>query len=317
MDFVFTVRRIKSGKFEGEPGPVRFLKVPKSPKTPLPDHQVKKKDWVDAIMAECQPGAENNLTEGDIVLLVHGFNVDAKEMLALHRKVRAGLERNGFKGVVVSFDWPAEGSTLAYLEDRKDAKETALSLVDEGIKTFVRLQRDDCKVDVHVMAHSMGAYVTREAFDDADDRASVAARSWSVSQVLLVAADISDSSLADGSSKSSSLFRHAVRVTNYYSPLDDVLSISATKRLGVARRAGRVGSAEPLHEKMANIYCGDYFKKNRDQYPVKANTSHAWYFEDDVFYKDAALTISGALDREELPTRGRTDRGNLALVKDG
>jgi len=316
MDFVFTSRSIRNSKFSGEPGPVRFLQVPGTSKHPSPSHRVKKSDWVNAIIEACRPGARNNLTEGDIVLLVHGFNVDPSEMLALHRKVKAGLSRHGFDGVVVSYDWPAEGKTLAYKEDRKDAKATAISLVDDGVKTFVRLQRADCDIDVHIMAHSMGAYVTREAFDDADDRASVASRAWSVSQVMLVAADISDGSLAAGNPKSSSLFRHAVRVTNYFSPLDDILSISASKRVGVSRRAGRVGSGEPLRDKTANIYCGAYFRDNRDRFPDDVRAGHSWYFDDDTFYKDAALTIEGRLDRAELPTRAPTDKGNLALVSD-
>lgn len=315
MDFIFTARSIRKGKFSGDAGSIRFLQVPPRSNLPKPDHRVRKSEWVKDIMSECRPGSASSITEGDIVILVHGFNVDPSEMLILHRKVKAGLARNGFEGVLVSYDWPAEGKTLAYREDRKDAKATALSLVDEGISTFVRLQRDDCDIDVHVMAHSMGCFVTREAFDDADDRASVAARSWSVSQVLLIAGDISKDSLAEGNPKSSSLFRHAVRVTNYFNPLDDVLSISASKRVGVSRRAGRVGSGTPIRSKTANIYCGDYFRDNRDKFAKSINAGHSWYFDDDVFYKDAAMTIAGQLDREELPTRRPTNKGNLALVK--
>lgn len=34
---------------------------------------------------------------------------------------------------------------------------------------------------VHVLAYSMGAFVVREAFDDADDRRRIAAVNWTVS----------------------------------------------------------------------------------------------------------------------------------------
>ena len=56
---------------------------------------------------------------------------------------------------------------------------------------------------MHVLAHSMGAYVVREAFDDADDTADIAQKSWSVSQVMLVGVDVSVASLAAGNPKSS------------------------------------------------------------------------------------------------------------------
>jgi esterase/lipase superfamily enzyme len=93
------------------------------------------------------------------------------------RKLRVALRGQGFRGTVIGFDWPSAGQALNYLEDRKDAKATALALVDEGIATFAALQRQDCPIHVHVLAHSMGCYVVREAFDDADDRPAIAARS--------------------------------------------------------------------------------------------------------------------------------------------
>ena len=47
-------------------------------------------------------------------------------------------------------------------------------LVKHGIHAFAKMQEPACKIDMHVMAHSMGAYVVREAFDDADDTADIA-----------------------------------------------------------------------------------------------------------------------------------------------
>ena len=58
-----------------------------------------------------------------------------------------------------------------------------------------------CKIDMHVLAHSMVAYVVREAFDDVDDTADIAQKSWSVSQVMLVGADVSVASLSAGNPK--------------------------------------------------------------------------------------------------------------------
>lgn len=146
------------------------------------------------MQAKAQSGHETDFSRGDIVVYVHGYNNSQETMLARHRRIRQGLESHGFEGVVVSFDWPSADSALNYLEDRTDAKQTALRLVDEGIAAFAALQRPDCRINLHLLAHSMGAFVVREAFDDADDRPAIAAHSWSVSQVILVAADISSAS---------------------------------------------------------------------------------------------------------------------------
>ena len=43
---------------------------------------------------------------------------------------------------------------------------------------------------------------------------------------MLVSGDISSSSLADNNPKSSSLYRHCVRLTNYFNPYDAALSVS-------------------------------------------------------------------------------------------
>jgi esterase/lipase superfamily enzyme len=217
---------------------------------------------------------------------------------------------------VVSFDWPSNDFALNYLEDRSDAKQTALRLVDEGIASFAALQRPDCHINLHVLAHSMGCYVVREAFDDADDRPAIAARNWSVSQVMLVSGDVSARSLGGDSSKSSSLYRHCVRLTNYFNPLDDVLTLSNVKRVGVAPRVGRIGLPDNAPEKTVNVNCGNYYRKRKDEgaFDEVKNAAHTWYFHDPEFMRDALFTIQGEIDRNEIPGRAVGDRGNLVLT---
>ncbi|TCO71540.1 alpha/beta hydrolase [Rhodovulum euryhalinum] len=304
MDYVFCVRSVRAGEFGSEPGAAA---------EPSPDHRIGKRDWFAKVQENAISGTFAGHPSGDIVMYVHGYNNSQKTMLARHRKIRKGLEAHGFGGAVVSFDWPSADSTLNYLEDRTDAKKTALKLVDEGIAAFAALQRPDCRINLHLLAHSMGCYVVREAFDDADDRPAVAAHSWSVSQVMLVAADVSAASLEDGNPKSSSLFRHCVRLTNYYNPFDNVLSLSNIKRIGVAPRAGRIGLPGRRPDKAVNIYCGEYFDRHKDMLGDDPSIAHNWYFEDAHFMKDIFFTVQGNLDRHEFPTRLPTTEGNLAL----
>ncbi|MEP5759175.1 MAG: alpha/beta hydrolase [Litoreibacter sp.] len=313
MDYVFCVRSISKGAFTGEPGATHFLEVPGNTKLVNPSHKIAKTKWVAKVLEMAKRGVNNGIDTGDVVFFVHGFNVTPEEMLERHRKIKNGLERNGFDGVVVSFDWPSAGSALNYLEDRKDAKFTALKLVDEGISTFAALQRPDCQINLHIVAHSMGSYVVREAFDDADDRPAVAAKSWSVSQMVLVAGDLSASSLTDNNPKSSSMFRHCVRLTNYYSPLDEILTLANVKRVGVSPRVGRVGMPDTAPKKGVDIYCGAYYKEHQDRFDEGVNRSHSWYFDDPTFMQDLTMTIEGRIDRKEFGTRAKTNLGNLAL----
>ncbi len=313
MDYVFTSRSIRSGQFSNEPGATHFLKVPSNVNDVDPSHKSTKTQWVKEVMDGACPHPGAIPDEGNIVIYVHGFNNSPADMLSRHRKIKKRLSDLNFNGIVISYDWPSASSALNYLEDRKDAKLTALKLVDDGISTFAALQRPDCHINMHILAHSMGCYVVREAFDDADDRPAVAARSWSVSQVLLVAGDVSAGSMGDGNSKSSSIYRHCARLTNYYNPLDDVLSVSNAKRIGVAPRVGRIGLPEDIPRKAVDVYCGAYFKTHRGNFPDGFNTAHTWYFDDPNFLEDVFHTLEGGLDREEIPTRGRTDKGGLAL----
>ena len=322
MNYVFTVRSVRKGKFTNEPGAMHFLAIPDGAKKPDTDHAVRKSDWFKTVLHEAEhDGPEHQHDEGnpcgDIVVYIHGFNHTPEEMLERHKAIRKGLEAEGFEGVVVSFDWPSANTAVNYLEDRNDAKTSARRLVEEGIVNFAALQRPECKINVHLFAHSMGCYVVREAFDDADDRPAVAARNWSVSQVILVGVDVSAGSMKEGGSKSSSLYRHCVRLTNYYNPFDGVLSLSNVKRVGVSPRLGRIGLPEERPEKAVNVNCGHYYKSQEKAFKKARikNPGHIWYFFDQRLMTDVYHTIMGEIDREYIPNRFRDTKG-LAMEYD-
>ena len=310
MDYIFTVRNIRKGRFGSEPGATHFLEIPEDTTSVTPARKIPKARWVRAVM---EAAKRDGRPTGDILFFVHGFRNSQDDVLRTHRKIRTGLEALGWDGVVVSFDWPSASSALNYLEDRKDAKFTALRLVDEGISSFAALQRDDCRINLHVLAHSLGAYVLREAFDDADDRPAIAARSWSVSQLMLIAADVSVDSLRAGNPKSSSLYRHCVRLTHYYNRFDEILSLADVKRIGVAPRSGRAGLPPDIPAKAVDVYCGAYYQARRAGFADGPGASHSFYFEAPEFIEDMFHTIEGRIDRAEIPTRALASNGDLAL----
>ena len=316
-DYVLTVRKITKGALGSEPGSARFLRVPAEANVPVPDHQIRKPAWLREVLnaSTGRINLETRQPMGDLVIYVHGYNHSPETMLMRLRDLRMGLEAQGFTGAVIGFDWPSADSALNYLEDRWDAKQTANMLVREGIESFVRLQRPDCEINLHILAHSMGSYVVREAFDYADDRRSLAAVSWSVSQVLLFGADISATSLTDGNPKGSSLYRHCNRLTSYFNHFDNVLSLSNIKRVGVAPRAGRVGIPAELPRKAVDVDCSARFDAVAEAYSRDKFAGHRWYFTDEVFLRDAYETIMGDTDRESVSTRTlRNARGSVGLA---
>ncbi|TDL87131.1 alpha/beta hydrolase [Meridianimarinicoccus aquatilis] len=317
MDYVFTVRKVSRGSFVAEPGPARFLKVPPDATAPELSHQVRKSDWLREVL-DASAGRMNIKTHqpmGDLVIYVHGYNHSPKTMLERLRHLRVGLEAQGFTGAVIGYDWPSADNALNYLEDRWDAKQTANQLVREGIESFVRLQRPDCEINLHIMAHSMGSYVVREAFDYADDRRSLASTSWSVSQVLLFGGDISASSLEDGNPKGSSLYRHCNRLTSYHNHYDNVLSLSNIKRVGVAPRAGRIGLPDNCPRKGVKVDCSARFAAVADSYRGDEFAGHRWYFTDETFLRDAYETLMGDKDRASVSTRELAPTGNMLTLR--
>lgn len=304
-DYVICVRNVEKGKFGNEPGATYFLEVP-SGKTSMEVNQKvpKKLDWFKTVLKNGVVGKDDNGNEcGDILVFIHGYNNSQSTVLKRHRQIKKSLKKEGFKGEVVSFDWPSADRTLNYLEDRSDAKQTAIKLVDDCIKVFASMQEDKCQINVHLLAHSTGAYVVREAFDDADDRPSVAASNWTVSQIMFIGADVSSGSMSSDNAKSSSIYRHCIRLTNYSNPFDAALKLSNVKRVGVAPRVGRIGLPSVIPENAVNVNCGNYYDENESAIESIGTKSHSWYIGNEQFTKDMFFTISGDIDRHSIPTR--------------
>ena len=317
-EHIICVRNVEKGKFGNEPGATYYLAVPSSSKKIEIKHKVAKKaDWFKAVLKNAVVKKDDEGNEcGDILVFIHGYNSSQEIVLKRHKVIKRSLKKVGYKGEVVSFDWPSADSALNYLEDRSDAKKTAIKLVDDCIKAFSVKQDVDCKINVHLLAHSTGAYVIREAFDDADDRPRIAESNWSVSQIIFIGADLSSKSMSSGNSKSSSIYRHCVRLTNYSNPFDIALKLSNVKRIGVAPRVGRIGLPKDIPENAINVNCGSYYGKNENSLTHAIGTkSHSWYIGDHKFSKDMFDTISGDIDRRSIPTRTIDENGDVHLIK--
>jgi len=125
-DFVICLRDVKNGRFDEEPhepGDTTFLLVPSGNADPSPQDAVSKDKWESTLFSLLP-----NNTPGDILVFIHGYNNDQTIIMQRHRQLGEDLGAQGFTGIIVSFDWPSEDRTLAYLPDRRNARMTALQL---------------------------------------------------------------------------------------------------------------------------------------------------------------------------------------------
>ena len=323
--FVMCTRDVQGNTFIAEPGPTRYLMVPEGV-LPAPSHEVAKADvWMKRLRKASVWGKDTRVPErarGDILIFIHGYNNDQATVMQRHDRIATDLAAAGFKGVVLSFDWPSEAMAINYMEDRHDAKLTAMQLVSDGIKLVAQEQTPDCAINIHLLAHSTGAYVVREAFDDADD-ARLANNAWAVSQIAFIGGDISANSLSTGNATSESLYRHCARLTNYSNLYDSVLKLSNLKRLGVAPRVGRVGLPPDVPRQAVNVDCSAYFDtlckdpavQAADQLEKIGSFDHSWHIGNRVFASDLFEVLRGDLDRTVIPTRSTAADGALELVR--
>jgi esterase/lipase superfamily enzyme len=118
----------------------------------------------------------------DVLVYVHGFNTDYDE--AAFRLVQVASDA-GFRGTHVLFTWPSYRRVLAYSGDR----EVATASRDALEKLLTDLGRTPGVGRIHVIAHSMGAFLTMEGLR----QASIAGRGeldGRLGEVILAAPDL-------------------------------------------------------------------------------------------------------------------------------
>lgn len=230
-DFVICARNVKGRKFGSEPAPSSYLAIEGDEQPqPIARQRLERGEWAKRVQRAARAGRSNG--SANVLVFVHGYNNDQKTVMQRHRRLRDDLSNARFPGVVVSFDWPSGDVGAFYLEDLGDANRSALQLVSDGIMLLASLQEPDCTVNIHILAHSMGAYVTREAFTAADDADDLTGQTWRVGQAMLIAGDISSRSLRVEDHRMEGLYRNCTRLTCCSNRHDGVLALSNVKRAG-------------------------------------------------------------------------------------
>jgi len=306
-------------------GPVSYLKIPDGDSIPRPSHKVTGGvgQWLDSAVSQALPIGAAIEEKLDIVFFVHGYNTDAPESLRRQRLVESELNARGFRCMVIGFDWPTAGTAVLYEYDRIEAQKAASLLVTGGIIPFAKYVQKNCYINVHVMAHSMGAFVVRESFRAVDKgRDADLANDWRIGQLVLFAADISSDCFALNQTEMVPVFNHCGRLTNYFSGYDKALAVSNVKNIDISSRVGRVGmpADTPANEKAVDVDCGPRYaaipeaqRKAQLDLVIDGMVSHSWYLGDSIWYDDLAFTLKGEIDRNSIPTRTIIEKNDFVL----
>lgn len=186
----------------------------------------------------------------DTVILIHGYNVSFSNALSDSARFIdccKSASDNSYEPNVIAYSWPSDGKLLKYVNDRRDAALSAIGLARAILKyySFLLQQRQSsspmCNRKVHLICHSMGNYVLRNALQEVlklNEHRIVKL----FNEILLIAAD-EDNDTFDFDHKLLPLSGMSSRISTYFNKNDLALEASHDVK-GNMTRLGKTG---PLH----------------------------------------------------------------------
>ena len=195
----------------------------------------------------------------DALIYIHGFKTNFKGSVRRSARFEAALGDEGPN--VAAFSWPSDGVMLpwwSYSSDRCDARASGVAL-GRFLLRLVELLRptaaENCTQQVHLLAHSMGAYAMRYALQGVlADWPRHLPRAFG--QIILVAAD-EDEDAFEHDHKLRRLPELAQGVHIYFNRQDAVLGASDRTKPGNPRRLGDTGVrySSDIQSGMTQIDC--------------------------------------------------------------
>ena len=191
-----------------------------------------------------------------VTLFVHGYNNDFQDAARRYASICANLYHTADSlGTCILFTWPSNGSTMAYMPDRADARDSGAQLAevlnhlyDWLLEKQSQANEDAakaCRAKTSIIAHSMGNYVTQCAMNYCWTHNNRPLLVSLINQLLMIAADVDNDLFDDGNQvakgEGEGISNLTYRVSALYSKKDEVLGLSAGMKHFGKRRLGRSG----------------------------------------------------------------------------
>ncbi len=212
------------------------------------------------------------LNQSDVLIYIHGFNVDWHQAVGAALALQLMLNRSAFNDgreiLVVLFTWPSDGKALpfvSYKSDRTEAKGSGyafgrglLKLRDflTELKTdYAKTDNPLCDQELHLLCHSMGSYVLQNTLARMRDFSNGKNLPRLFSHIFLCAPDVDDDVL-DKDKAMSDLHELTRSITIYHNKGDLAMYVSDYSK-GHPDRLGHEGAARPaqLHRKAHQVDC--------------------------------------------------------------
>lgn len=238
----------------------------------------------------------------DTLVFIHGFNVTFEGALQAGALLAQSLKVGGRAVNIVVFSWPSDGKAIplmSYYSDREDARATGPAVARAFLKfrDFVIALNDSeyCQRCVHLLVHSMGAYVLRHSLQAllAKDKDSLTRL---FDQILLAAPDEDDDAF-ELDTKLRLLPRIGRQVTVYFNPFDNGLLVSDKTKAN----PDRLGSDGPrmvdlIPKKIVSVDCR-VVAGSADRF-----VQHSYYLRSLAMAEDMSLVIADT-PPESFPNR--------------
>lgn len=193
--------------------------------------------------------AQTKSMGNDTLVFIHGFNVPFSDAISTAKSL-AQVYCNGNSSIkrIVLFTWPSNGKVFDYRDDYRDAEISGYALgramfkLTDFISEFFKGSSDNpsqdqpCRNNIHLMCHSMGAYVLESALQMMLQQSEMRTI---FKEIILMAPDVNWNAL-EQPKPLYNITSLCERVHIYYNKHDKALSISETTK-NAANRLGKYG----------------------------------------------------------------------------
>lgn len=248
--------------------------------------------------------------KADLVLLLHGYACDMPTALSNAAELKTKWAPAARPLETAVFAWPSDGVIvpfLSYASDRDDARSSAKAVARALLRLLEYLggldRREWCNGSIHLVAHSMGNYVLRNALQALISEKGGRTLPRVFKNIFMMAAD-EDNDAFEHQDKLARLPELAEAVHVYFAGNDGALTISDVSK-GNPDRLGTTGprTLTSLPQKVTLVDCADVSYTAPD-----LDVRHQYYRKRQEVIADIRAVIAGTpaeriAGREWVPSR--------------